>query len=113
MVVEVIISLIPFVILYTLILIIFGIMIKFITDNKQLGEIYTSDDGSSDASETFHDNLYNIFLQSLGGWSNDEISFGLFLNIFMVFMMPIVMLNILIAKVGDTYERVLTDQVSH
>ena len=86
MVYEVSKSLFTFVMTYVLILVYFGIMIKFITKNPTLGNIYDFDDGTADKSETFYDNLYNIYLQSLGAWSNGEISFGLFLNIIMFFM---------------------------
>lgn len=56
--------------------------------------------------------LEHVFLLMYGDFSTDEYNAPLWiLFIFASLFMPLIMLNMLIAIMSDTYERVTTDEV--
>jgi len=113
MVIEVLVNLIKFMILFLQFLFLYAVLIFYVMNNTFLGTIYEADDGGSGREPTFVHVLYNTFLISLGMGGNGETDFGLFLNITSCIVFIIILLNILIADVGETFDKVKEDQVLH
>ena len=113
MVLEVTIKLVDFIVLFVLFLIIFSILTYYVMNNDNLGLIYNADDGTSPYLPEFLDILLNNFLLSIGMGSNDEAGYGLLLFIIICITFIIMLLNLLIAVVGETYEIVQEKQVAY
>ena len=77
MVVEVIINLIYFIILFFLFIIMFSIQTRFVMINDSLGSIFNEDDGGSARLPGFLHIILNNYLLSMGSGSNDETGNGL------------------------------------
>ena len=113
MVVEVLKNLFSFIVLFILFLMIFSILTRCVMINENLGSLYNEDDGGSSRLTGFLDIFLNTLLLSMGMGINDEIGFGLFLFIVICISFIIVLLNLLIAVVGDTFEKVQEKQVAY
>ena len=111
MVIEVFKDLVYFVIVFFLTLIIFAIPITYVNNNPSMGTMFNDDSCKAEYDQSFVNVLMYTYFLSVGGGSNDEVMYGLTLYIVLLFVLIVVMLNLLIAVVGDTFNKVQDNKI--
>ena len=76
-----------------------------------LGSMFNNDECSAETKKSFSPILMYTYLLGVGAEANDEEDFGLFFFITLLFVMIVVMLNLLIAVVSETFEKVQENKV--
>ena len=93
--------------LFFLFLTITAIMINYIMNNNgTMGTIFESDDGTADREASFAHIVRDTYLMAIGMESNGEYGYGLTIFIGSSLLFIVVLLNLLIAVVGDTFDKV-------
>ena len=101
-----------FILLFFLSLIVISILIKFIMDNNStMGTIFESDDGTADRESSLSEIIRDTYLMAIGLSSNGEYGYGLVIFLVGSLMFIVVLLNLLIAVVGDTFDKVQENRV--
>ena len=112
MVKEILLDLFYFILLFFLSLVVISLLIKFIMDNNlTMGTIFEADDGTADRESTFAEIVRDTYLLAIGLSSNGEIGYGLVIFMVGSLMFIVVLLNLLIAVVGDTFDKVQENRV--
>ena len=107
MIIEVINDLKYFVLVFLLTLLIFAIPITFVNSNAEtMGSMFNDDGCEAESDKSFSGIYLYTYLLGVGGEWNDENKYGLFFFIVLLFSLIVVMLNLLIAVVGDTFGKV-------
>ena len=100
-----------FLLLFFLFLTIASILIKFVMDNNAtMGTLFEADDGTAGREGQLFHIIRDTYLMSIGLGSNGEYGYGLALFIGSSLLFIVVLLNMLIAVVGDTFDKVQENQ---
>ena len=99
-------DLFSFFIVFILTLTCFAIPITFINNTNNLGSMFGDGGCSSQTSSEFASILLYTYLLGVTSEENGEEGYGLFFSILLLFTLIVVMLNLLIAVVSETFEKV-------
>ena len=112
MVIKVFVDLKYFVLVFLLTLLIFSIPITFVNNNAEtMGSMFNDDGCEAESDKSFGGIYLYTYLMGVGGEFNDENKYGLFFFIVLLFSLIVVMLNLLIAVVGETFSNVQDNKV--
>ena len=101
-----------FLLVFVLALLIFAVPITFVNAHSEtMGSMFNDDGCEAVSDKSFKGILLYTYLLGVGGEFNDEIWYGLFLFILLLFSLIVVMLNLLIAVVGDTFDKVQENKI--
>ena len=96
-----------FITIFFLAIVYISLMIKFVKNNTEnLGSLMNIQECEDPAMEDYKDIINETFLLVIGTNHNDEERYGRVIFLIICFFFVVVMLNLLIAVVSDTYDKV-------